>query len=73
MNRPIVSTPVAGFRDQPADRVVTASPQQLPEAVLRVLSAPPAPRTPAEVPTWSDRVRQMQQVLTRVRAAATPR
>jgi teichuronic acid biosynthesis glycosyltransferase TuaH len=73
VNRPIVSTPVAGFRDQPADRVVTASPQQLPEAVLRVLSAPPAPGTPAEVPTWSDRVRQMQQVLTRVRAAATPR
>ena len=73
VNRPIVSTPVAGFREQPADRVVTASPQQLPEAVLRVLSAPPVPGPPAEVPSWSDRVRQMREVLDRVRSAPTPR
>lgn len=73
VNRPIVSTPVAGFRDQPAHRVVTASPQQLPAAVLRVLSAPPTPGPPAEVPSWADRVRQMRDVLDRVRAGTTQR
>jgi glycosyltransferase involved in cell wall biosynthesis len=35
---PIVATPVAGFRDQPADRVTTTSPQNLPDAVARVLA-----------------------------------
>ncbi len=73
VNRPIVSTPVAGFRDQPGHRVITASPQQLPAAVLRVLSAPPTPGSPAEVPSWGDRVRQMRDVLDRVRAGTTPR
>lgn len=73
VNRPIVSTPVAGFREQPAERVVTASPQQLPEAVVRVLNAPPVPPPPAEVPSWSDRVQQMREVLDRVRSAPTPR
>ncbi|MEV7973358.1 glycosyltransferase [Cellulomonas sp. NPDC089187] len=76
VGRPIVSTPVAGFRDQPADRVAIASPQRLPEAVLRAISAPAAPPSalsgssaPTEVPRWSDQVRRMDRVLTRVRAA----
>ncbi|RMI03500.1 glycosyltransferase [Cellulomonas triticagri] len=74
VGRPVVSTPVAGFRDQPAERVTTASAPQLADAVLRVLDrrVPPGPgEAPAEVPRWSDRVQEMQQVLTRVRT--TPR
>jgi glycosyltransferase involved in cell wall biosynthesis len=72
VGRPIVSTPVAGFRDQPADRVTTASPQNLADAVVRVLAEPrPAGvgAEPADVPRWSDRVREMDAVLRRVRAA----
>jgi glycosyltransferase involved in cell wall biosynthesis len=72
VGRPVVSTPVAGFRDQPADRVTTASPQNLADAVVRVL----AERRPAglgalppDVPRWSDRVREMQAVLHRVRTS----
>lgn len=74
VGRPVVSTPVAGFRDQPAARVTTASAPQLADAVLRVLAsggtAGPAP-VPADVPRWSDRVREMSAVLDRVRT--TPR
>lgn len=87
VGRPIVSTPVAGFRDQPADRVTTTSPQNLADTVVRVLAesrgagpgfAGPVAATPelADVPRWSDRVREMERVLKRVRAArpaATPR
>jgi glycosyltransferase involved in cell wall biosynthesis len=77
VGRPIVSTPVAGFRDQPASLVTTASPQHLPEAVVRVLAdhrRGPAPGAVAglasdAVPRWSDRVREMQQVLARVRTS----
>lgn len=79
VGRPVVATPVAGFRDQPADRVTTASPQNLADAVVRVLAEDrPAGigPAPADVPRWSDRVREMQAVLSRVRdarPAATPR
>lgn len=73
VGRPVVATPVAGFRDQPADRVTTASAQNLADAVVRVL----AERRPAGlgpepvgVPRWSDRVQEMAAVLSRVRAAA---
>jgi glycosyltransferase involved in cell wall biosynthesis len=72
VGRPVVSTPVAGFRDQPADRVTTASPQNLADAVVRVLAEHrPAGlgALPPDVPRWSDRVREMQQVLDRVRAS----
>ncbi|WP_255596070.1 glycosyltransferase [Cellulomonas sp. C5510] len=81
VGRPIVATPVAGFRDQPPDRVTTASPQHLPDVVARVLSdadatgaAATGPRFPrqalaaADVPRWSDRVQEMAVVLSRVRA-----
>jgi glycosyltransferase involved in cell wall biosynthesis len=72
VGRPVVSTPVAGFRDQPADRVTTASPQSLADAVVRVLAEHrPAGlgEAPADVPRWSDRVREMQAVLDRVRTS----
>ncbi|WP_454051171.1 glycosyltransferase [Cellulomonas sp. Marseille-Q8402] len=72
VGRPVVATPVAGFRDQPADRVTTASPQNLADAVVRVLAEHRAPGlgpAPADVPRWSDRVREMAAVLDRVRAS----
>jgi teichuronic acid biosynthesis glycosyltransferase TuaH len=72
VGRPVVATPVAGFRDQPADRVTTASPQNLADAVVRVLAEHrPAGlgALPEDVPRWSDRVQDMQTVLTRVRTS----
>ena len=78
VGRPIVSTPVAGFRDQPADRVTTTSPQNLADTVVRVLAESAGARVgapvattpgPADVPRWSDRVQEMERVLRRVRAA----
>ncbi len=89
VGRPIVSTPVAGFRDQAPGLVTMASPSAFPEAVLEVLAAAradDATRTsdPAgsgssdpdrdalvRLPRWSDRVREMEAVLTRVRAATS--
>lgn len=75
--RPVVATPVAGFRDQPPGRVQTSSPQQLPDLVVHHLEHPTSPGTdPVPVPRWSDRVQEMSQVLSRVRAvrpAPTPR
>jgi glycosyltransferase involved in cell wall biosynthesis len=72
VGRPVVATPVAGFRDQPADRVTTTSPQSLADAVVRVLAEHrPAGlgEAPPDVPRWSDRVQEMQQVLDRVRTS----
>lgn len=83
--RPVVATPVAGFRDQPPGRVQTASPQQMPELVVHHLEHRADPTAaghamagtdPVPVPRWSDRVQEMSQVLSRVRAARpapTPR
>lgn len=80
VGRPVVATPVAGFRDQPADRVTTASPQHLPDVVARVLAgadtaggaaadgAAAGGAPAADVPRWSDRVQEMAAVLSRVRA-----
>lgn len=72
VGRPVVATPVAGFRDQPADRVTTASPQNLADAVVRVLAERRPDGLgplPPDVPRWTDRVAEMQQVLARVRTS----
>lgn len=72
--RPVVSTPVAGFRDSGDPRVVVAAAADFPGAVARALDV--ARRDPAsdgvgaelsEVPTWDDRVAQMREVIARVR------
>lgn len=80
VGRPIVSTPVAGFRDQAPGLVTTVSATDFPEAVLQVLAGVRAGgpggagtigAAPAQLPRWSDRVREMEAVLTRVRAATS--
>jgi len=75
VGRPIVSTPVAGFRDQPAGRVTVADPVALPDALVAVLRQGPRATADDEVPRWSDRVREMSAVLNRVcatRPSPTP-
>jgi teichuronic acid biosynthesis glycosyltransferase TuaH len=73
--RPVVSTPVAGFRDDPDPRTTIAAGG---EFVAAVVAAVPAPtRFPdgvgaTDVPSWADRVDQMRDVLTRLRPAARP-
>ncbi|MFI2753348.1 glycosyltransferase [Cellulomonas sp. P22] len=75
--RPVVSTPVAGFRDQPPGLVRVADAAALPAAVVEVLrgDAPGAGTDRPEVPGWDERAVAMGLVLSRVaasRAAPTP-
>lgn len=75
VGRPVVSTPVAGFRDS-ADALVVAVPAaEFPDAVATHL--PAATRFPegadAEVPTWEERVAQMGAVIERVSSAGLVR
>ncbi len=76
--RPVVSTPVAGFADSGTPRVTVAARADFPAAVLAAL--PPVgdgsgilPPVDTEVPTWAERVTQMQAVLERVAASPTTR
>ena len=82
--RPVVATPVAGFLDSGMPRLTLAGPADFPAAVLAALpAAPPAvpgagapvgdgpPPPDLDVPTWSDRVREMRTVLDRVAGSAT--
>ena len=68
VGRPVVSTPVAGFRDVTDLRVTVASNEVFAAAVCGAV--PGVTRFPegadADVPTWARRVEQMSQVLARV-------
>ena len=68
VGRPVVSTPVAGFRDVTDQRVTVASSEVFAAAVCGAV--PGVTRFPegadADVPTWARRVEQMSQVLARV-------
>ena len=68
--RPVVSTPVAGFRDAagPGIRIVTAP--EFPAAVVAALDGAPADAGPAEVPTWGERAADFGIVLERLRHPA---
>lgn len=75
VGRPVVSTPVAGFRDGDDPRVTVAAGDDFVAAVLRGL--PATDRFPVgadrEVPTWHDRVVAMRAVIDRVsRAGRAP-
>ena len=74
VGRPVVSTPVAGFRDSGDSRVIVADAAEFAAVVGRSLPALSLFPEGTDVPvdSWSDRVEQMQQVLTRV-AAAPPK
>jgi len=67
VGRPVVSTPVAGFRDSGDPRVTVIDAAGFPDAVARAL--PASSRFPEgadeAVPTWADRVAQMREVIAR--------
>jgi len=69
VGRPVVSTPVAGFRDSGDPRVTVADGAAFAAAVAG--SLPATSRFPAgaddDVPTWTDRVEQIRAVLQSVR------
>jgi teichuronic acid biosynthesis glycosyltransferase TuaH len=68
--RPLVSTPVAGFRELAADHVTIATGAPFVSAVLAALRSESKPMPVDEsIPTWTDRTRQMAQVLDSVTAA----
>lgn len=71
VGRPVVSTPVAGFRGAGDPRVTVADGASFADAVARAL--PAASRFPMgaadDVPTWADRVTEVRAVLGRLRAA----
>ena len=72
VGRPVVATPVAGFRDALDARVTVAEPAEFPATVASLLPAESTfpDGTDVDVPTWSDRVDEMARVLDRLRAAA---
>ncbi|WP_022900941.1 glycosyltransferase [Humibacter albus] len=65
VGRPIVSTPVAGFRDEDRDepRPAVVEADVFPAAVARYLSAWHPPREYRNVPDWKDRVSAFDAVL----------
>jgi glycosyltransferase involved in cell wall biosynthesis len=68
VGRPVVSTPVAGFRDAADPRITVAEGAAFTEAVAAAL--PTRTRFPnstdGPVPDWSERVARMREVLTRL-------
>ena len=83
VRRPVVATPVAGFRDGGDPRVTVVDATAFPEAVARALDAATRRSHPETVgvaaadlpiPTWRDQAALMRTVIDRVRLrAATPR
>jgi teichuronic acid biosynthesis glycosyltransferase TuaH len=76
VGRPVVATPVAGFRD--AQRVRVAGAESFPAAVLAALanaSAPHAGRLggePPDVPTWRGQAVLMREAVARTRQSRRP-
>ena len=65
VGRPVVTTPVAGFREIDDPRVIVADPQSFPDAVVAQIAGTQKHGTPQvdDIPTWDDRVTQMADVL----------
>jgi glycosyltransferase involved in cell wall biosynthesis len=70
VGRPVVTTPVAGFRELDEDRITVVEGVHFAAAVRRGVLAGPSPGTGSPrleaVPRWSDRVEQMRTVLERL-------
>lgn len=68
VGRPVVSTPVAGFRDADDPRVTVAESVGFPGAVARAIRDAPgfAALVDDSVPTWEDRTQQMRSVVERL-------
>jgi glycosyltransferase involved in cell wall biosynthesis len=62
--RPVISTPVAGFRETEDQLVQIAGRDTFPDVVARTLGHPAVPNGARPTPpTWSQRVDQMRGVL----------
>jgi hypothetical protein len=68
VGRPVVSTPVAGFRDADDPRITIASGDAFAEAVRAAIPAPTSFPEGADGPVsdWSERVVAMDQVVQRL-------
>ena len=69
VGRPVVSTPVAGFRGHPDSRITTAEGSRFVAAVHAAIPTQtpfPAGADSADVPRWADRVEQMAEVIARL-------
>lgn len=75
VRRPVVSTPVAGFRELEGDPgVVVVDRTVFPQAVVDAVASPGAPSLSAPsaaVPDWSERVEAMREQLARAESAAS--
>lgn len=76
VERPVVSTPVAGFRDEPRVRVAAA--ESFPAAVLAAFDDASAPHAgsldgdPPDVPTWRGQAVLMRDAIARTRRSRRP-
>lgn len=76
VERPVVSTPVAGFRDEAGVRVAVG--EDFPTAVLAALGDAAPPRAdrlatdPPDVPTWRGQAALMRAALARTRTSRRP-
>lgn len=68
VGRPVISTPVAGFRDADDVRITIASGDHFADAVLHAIESGPVspPRAAAAVADWDDRAQQVVAVLERM-------
>ncbi len=64
--KPVVSTPVAGFRDWSAEHVHVADSTRFVPTLLDVLTAARADIERPSLPSWRDRVEEMRTVLDRL-------
>lgn len=73
VGRPVVSTPVAGFRSAAGPGVDLRDGEGFVDATLKALTGPRHASVVAEVPDWSTRVVALAAVLEGVDRAVTPR
>jgi teichuronic acid biosynthesis glycosyltransferase TuaH len=69
--RPIVSTPVAGFRELVPPHATVVPAADLIATIRRQLESPPDVARPDDVPSWDLRAEQMRTVIDEVRATAS--
>lgn len=80
VGNPVVSTPVAGFREAEDPRIRIVTREHFPDAVRAAITAPassvegePAPQRPAiSAPDWSERVTAMRAILDGIRVGDVP-
>ena len=67
VDTPTLATPVAGFREL-ADYVSVVQPEAFPRELAALILAPPLRSRPSKIPSWDDRAREFERLLTRARS-----